>query len=85
VGEITLASEEQRQGIGAINNAVAEVDGMTQQNSALVEQGAAAAESLREQATLLASAVAAFKLGEGALPAGAAEPVPPRAVEQLAA
>jgi methyl-accepting chemotaxis protein len=62
VAEISNASADQSQGIGQIHVSVAEIDAMTQQNSALVEQGAASAESLREQAALLASAVAVFRL-----------------------
>ncbi len=63
IGEISAASAEQSQGIGSVNVAVTQLDQMTQQNAALVEESAAAAESLKEQATRLASAVAAFKLG----------------------
>ena len=63
IGEISAASAEQSQGIGSVNVSVTQLDQMTQQNAALVEQSAAAAESLKEQATRLASAVAAFKLG----------------------
>jgi methyl-accepting chemotaxis protein len=62
IGEITAASSEQSQGIGQVNTAVSQLDQMTQQNSALVEQSAAAAESLREQAARLADVVAAFRL-----------------------
>jgi methyl-accepting chemotaxis protein len=62
VGEITSAANEQSSGIGEINRAVATLDQMTQQNSALVEQSAAAASSMREQASQLASAVAVFKV-----------------------
>jgi len=63
IGEISAASTEQSQGIGTVNVSVTQLDQMTQQNAALVEQSAAAAESLKEQATRLASAVSAFKLG----------------------
>ena len=63
IGEISAASTEQSQGIGSVNVSVTQLDQMTQQNAALVEESAAAAESLKEQATRLASAVAAFKLG----------------------
>jgi methyl-accepting chemotaxis protein len=62
IGEISTASSEQSEGIGQVNVAVAELDQMTQQNAALVEQSAAAAESLREQAQRLAQVVSAFKL-----------------------
>jgi len=62
VGEITSAANEQSSGIGEINQAVVTLDQMTQQNSALVEESAAAASSMREQAAQLASAVAVFKV-----------------------
>jgi methyl-accepting chemotaxis protein len=63
IGEITSATLEQDSGIGQVNTAVTELDHMTQQNAALVEQSAAAAESLKMQAARLAQAVAIFKLG----------------------
>jgi len=63
IGEITSATLEQDSGIGQVNAAVAQLDQMTQQNAALVEQSAAAAESLKEQAARLAQAIAIFKLG----------------------
>ncbi|MET0333896.1 MAG: methyl-accepting chemotaxis protein [Rhizobacter sp.] len=63
IGEITAASSEQSDGIGQINVAVTQLDQMTQQNAALVEESAAAAESLREQARKLADVVAVFKVG----------------------
>ncbi|HEX4598956.1 MAG TPA: methyl-accepting chemotaxis protein, partial [Burkholderiaceae bacterium] len=63
IGEITSATLEQDSGIGQVNTSVTELDQMTQQNAALVEQSAAAAESLKQQATRLAQAVAIFKLG----------------------
>jgi len=62
IGEITATSSEQREGIGQINSAVSELDQMTQQNAALVEQSAAAAESLGEQARKLAGVVGMFRL-----------------------
>jgi methyl-accepting chemotaxis protein len=65
IEEISAASVEQGRGIAEINAAVAGLDGATQQNSALVEESAAAAASLREQANSLMGEVAAFKLGEG--------------------
>jgi methyl-accepting chemotaxis protein len=61
IGEITAASAEQSLGIAQVNQAIGNLDQMTQQNAALVEQSAAAAESLREQADQLAHAVAVFK------------------------
>jgi len=62
IGEITAASGEQSQGIGEINNAVTQLDQMTQQNAALVEESTAAAESLKEQAVRLAAVVGTFTL-----------------------
>ena len=62
VGEIASASEEQSRGIDQVQRAVVQMDEVTQQNAALVEQAAAAAESLEEQATNLARAVSVFKV-----------------------
>ncbi len=65
VGEIAHASTEQSQGIGHVNQAVAQLDQMTQQNAALVEQSMAASEALKLQAMKLSEAVAVFKTAEG--------------------
>jgi methyl-accepting chemotaxis protein-2 (aspartate sensor receptor) len=65
MGEISAASEEQARGIDQVNRAVSQMDETTQQNAALVEQAAAAAGSLQDQAGKLAEAVAVFKLGTG--------------------
>ena len=62
IGEITAATAEQSGGIGAVNEAVTRLDQMTQQNAALVEQSAAAAASLKEQAQRLEQAVQTFRL-----------------------
>jgi methyl-accepting chemotaxis protein len=62
IGEITAAAAEQSEGIGQVNGSVAQLDHMTQQNAALVEQSSAAAESLREQAAQLAQVVGTFRL-----------------------
>ncbi|MBC3860528.1 HAMP domain-containing protein [Undibacterium jejuense] len=62
ISEIAAASEEQSSGIGEVNGAISDMDDMTQQNAALVEQAAAAAQSLQQQAMNLASTVAVFKL-----------------------
>jgi methyl-accepting chemotaxis protein len=64
VGEISAGTQEQSSGIELVNTAVTQLDRMTQQNSALVEQTAAAAASLNEQAVGLAAAIAHFRLGE---------------------
>ncbi|SFH59932.1 methyl-accepting chemotaxis protein [Modicisalibacter xianhensis] len=66
LGEIGAATREQSQGIGQVNQAVAELDRMTQQNAALVEQSAAAADQLQEQAVRLTRAVGAFTLSRTA-------------------
>ena len=62
IGEITSASTEQSTGIAQVTQAVGNLDQMTQQNAALVEESAAAAQSLHEQADQLAQVVAAFKV-----------------------
>ncbi|SDL88979.1 methyl-accepting chemotaxis sensory transducer with Cache sensor [Modicisalibacter muralis] len=62
LGEISAATHEQSQGIGQVNLAVAELDRMTQQNAALVEESAAAADQLKEQSLLLTQAVGGFTL-----------------------
>jgi methyl-accepting chemotaxis protein len=62
IGKISAASSEQSTGIEQINLAVVQMDSVTQQNAALVEQAAAAAASLEEQAAQLDAAVAAFRL-----------------------
>ena len=59
--DISASASEQSDGIGQVNQAVTHLDQMTQQNAALVEQSAAAAQSMREQAELLSHAVNAFK------------------------
>jgi len=67
IGEITAASSEQSGGIGQVNQAVGDIDRMTQQNAALVEESAAAAESLREQAARLAQVVGQFRIAGAAV------------------
>ncbi len=62
MGEISAASTEQSTGVGQISEAIAQMDQATQQNAALVEESAAAAESLRDQARQLVQVVAVFKL-----------------------
>jgi methyl-accepting chemotaxis protein len=63
IGEVTVAASAQSSGIGQVNSAVTQLDQVTQQNAALVEEAAAAAESLREQAQRLTEVVATFRLG----------------------
>ncbi|WP_310564006.1 Cache 3/Cache 2 fusion domain-containing protein [Hydrogenophaga sp.] len=62
VGEITAAAGEQSDGIGQVNVAVSQLDQMTQQNAALVEESAAAAQSLKDQAARLAQVMSVFRL-----------------------
>ena len=62
IAEITHAATEQSQGIGQVNTAVSQLDQVTQQNAALVEESAAAAESLKLQAQQLAGTVQRFRL-----------------------
>jgi methyl-accepting chemotaxis protein len=62
MAEITSASTEQSSGIEQVNRAIAQMDDVTQQNAALVEQAAAAAESLEQQAQNLAVTVGGFRL-----------------------
>ena len=66
IGEITASSTEQHDGIGQVNQAVGNLDQMTQQNAALVEESAAAAAGLRDQAHRLAEVVSVFNVGTSA-------------------
>ena len=71
IAEITASSAEQSNNIGQIGQAVMQLDQMTQQNAALVEQSTAASESLREQAVQLTRAISQFKLqGDAAVQVG---------------
>ncbi|MFM0173799.1 methyl-accepting chemotaxis protein [Paraburkholderia sediminicola] len=74
MGEIAAASEEQSSGISQVGRAVTQMDEVTQQNAALVEQAAAAAASLQDQAGRLRDTVSAFRVNgaEGAAPGSAA-------------
>jgi len=86
MGEITAASEEQSRGIDQINQAVMDMDDVTQQNAALVEQAAAAAGSMQDQAAKLTQVVSVFKLnGSSALigkQAAASRAQPVRSMQQ---
>ena len=62
IAEISAASAEQSQGIDQVGNAIAQLDQVTQQNAALVEQSAAAAESLKHQAAKMTEVVSVFRL-----------------------
>ncbi len=66
MGEITTASQDQASGIEQVNQAVGQMDTVTQQNAALVEEAAAAAQSLEHQAKTLVQVVSVFKLGSRA-------------------
>ena len=65
MGEISAASEEQNAGIEQVGLAITQMESVTQQNAALVEEASAAAESLMQQAGGLVSEVARFDLGQG--------------------
>ncbi|MCU6499843.1 methyl-accepting chemotaxis protein [Rugamonas sp. A1-17] len=65
MSEIANASQEQSAGIEQVNHSIIEMDSMTQQNAALVEEAAAAAQSLQDQAAELSRVVSIFKLVEG--------------------
>ena len=64
ISEITAASQEQTAGIEQINQAIIQMDDVTQQNASLVEQAAAASQSLQDQANTLTRIVSIFKLDE---------------------
>jgi methyl-accepting chemotaxis protein len=78
IAEIAVASGEQNAGINQINEAVAQMDAVTQQNAALVEQAAAAAEAMQQQADSLALAVSVFKIHENHVTAAPARRAPVR-------
>ncbi|HAT4998605.1 TPA: HAMP domain-containing protein [Serratia marcescens] len=86
MAEIAAASDEQTRGIAQIGQAIVEMDHTTQQNAALVEESAAAADSLEEQAEMLLQSVSVFRLAEQTEPAAvkAAAPKAP-AVKPAAA
>ena len=84
--QIATASLEQEAGIDQINQAIGEMDGVTQQNAALVEQAAAAAESLQGQSTHLAQLVSVFKLDNAVFaPAAGVRPAAKRSAAPAAA
>jgi len=75
IGEIAVASSEQSAGVGEINKAILQLEGVTQQNAALVEEASAASLTFQEQADRLRELVARFKVFEQAhAPAMAAKP-----------
>ena len=79
MGEITAASQEQSAGIEQVNLAITQMDEITQQNAALVEEAAAAAQAMQDQARSLSHAVSVFKLdhamGQAAMPVTAPKAV----------
>ena len=64
IGEISMAATEQSTGLASVNQSVNQLDQMTQQNAALVEQSASAATSLSEQAQRLAQSVRVFQVSQ---------------------
>ncbi len=78
VAEIAAASQEQSAGIDQVNRAVMQMDEVTQQNAALVEEAAAAARAMQEQADELQIQVRYFRLQEGVAKATVVRPAPPR-------
>ncbi len=76
MGEISSASDEQSAGVAQVGKAVSQMDQVTQQNAALVEESAAAAASLRTQAQQLVQAVSIFQLGDHAAQLSSTPPLP---------
>ena len=85
VAEIAAASHEQSAGIDQVNNAVMQMDEMTQQNAALVEEASAAARAMHEQADELARQVAFFQVADSSQAAPAKAPVAAAAAVETAA
>jgi methyl-accepting chemotaxis protein len=81
IGEIASATSEQSTGIAQVNQAVADLDKVTQQNASLVEESTAASEQLRELAVEMTQAVSVFRMAEGKAVALAA----PKAAVKLSA
>jgi methyl-accepting chemotaxis protein len=79
VNEIVASSREQASGIGQVNQAIVQMDGVTQQNAALVEESAAATRTMHEQAQALAELVAVFRVEAKPRPAAATKPALPPA------
>ena len=82
MGEISAASREQTSEIGQVNQAIVQMDQVTQQNAALVEEAAAAAESLRQQAGQLVEVVSTFKLEDEFASAAASPPAAVRGTQE---
>ena len=83
IAEIAAASQEQSAGIGQINNAVAQMEQVVQQNASLVEEATAATESMKDQASHLLQLVSRFNIGEGgSVPLTPLHPVAGKAAAQ---
>jgi methyl-accepting chemotaxis protein len=85
VGDIATASSEQATGIEQVNKALTQMDEVTQQNSALVEENAATAKTLDQQANAMSERVAFFRVGDEAEARGVSQKEPMRATRQPAA
>jgi methyl-accepting chemotaxis protein len=79
IGEIAVASSEQSAGVGEINKAIVQLESVTQQNAALVEEASAASLTFQEQADRLTQLVARFRLGDEPAPTRAAPAPAPKA------
>jgi methyl-accepting chemotaxis protein len=79
VNDIVASSREQASGIGQVNQAIVQMDGVTQQNAALVEESAAATRAMHEQAQALAELVAQFRVDAKSRPVATANPALPPA------
>ena len=76
IGEITASASEQRDGFSQVNHAVSNLDQMTQQNAALVEESSAAANAMSEQANRLLQVVSIFDVGHSKPAASYRTPAP---------
>lgn len=83
IGEITIASKEQSDGIDHISNAIQQMDGATQQNATMVEDAASASDALELQTKRLVQLVSVFQLSDAAPPAAGASESMRRPPEQL--
>jgi methyl-accepting chemotaxis protein len=75
IGQIAVASSQQSAGVGEVNKAILQLDGMTQQNAALVQEGAASSRSLESHADGMRELVSRFKIDAAAQPEWSAAPV----------
>lgn len=84
IKDISNAGKEQTAGIGQINDAIIQIDNVTQQNAALVEEAAAASQSLKEQATNLTNVISIFKVEEASIAIKKKIDIVPVAKKQIA-